>query len=87
MGRSLGSGEGSEGAVSGLLVSQEPGRPPSVSPLRSTSARGESPPTVWMETILGLVSGGMEGVWEGEMRHYLLWESIAPIHVSGGSWC
>ena len=32
MGRSLGSGEGSEGAVSGLLASQEPARPPSASP-------------------------------------------------------
>ena len=61
MGRSLGSGEGSEGAVSGLLASQEPARPPSASPWRSTSARGEFRPMVWMETILGLVSGGSVG--------------------------
>ena len=45
--------------MSGSLASLEPARPPSALPLRSTSARGESPPTVWMETISGLVSGGM----------------------------
>ena len=58
--RSLGSGEGSEDAVCGLLVSREPARPPSASPWRNTSARGEFPPMVWMGTILGLVSGGSE---------------------------
>lgn len=71
--------------MSGSLASLEPARLPSASPLRSTSARGESPPTVWMETTSGLVSGGIGGrEWVGNGSSYrkLLLKPLSPLFLS-----